>query len=492
VPAEELAWPTRPGPVLRHRKLQVTVDERPDVTSAGGLILPLALIRRFGIAEELDSRVQVFKKHLPYHESDHVLSQALMLYLGGTCLEDMSLLQGDPVILKMLDAARTPDPTTAGDFLRRITETQRRALRAANDAVQMRVWKELRHGRRWRWCKAGQTRRIAVLHLDGHLKEVYGTSKEGADFSYKGRWSLQALVASLEDGECVGVHLGSGSERSSTHAAALLQHVLPHLRGRFDDILVVADSDFDRSDVRDICEAEGVYFAFVAREYQNRLKAAESLADAAWEPFRTRAHRQAAHKRRSRSFRSRRSKPNRRRACVERRGYDDLRLTRQWLGECQLRPQHRMVIRKQLIEEEVGRFGQRELFEEFRYRYIITNLPDSWSASEVVDITYRRCDQENVIEQLGSGLAMWRMPVAELHGNAAWLEIARLAWNLGKWVAKLALPAEVSRWEWKRFRRSFVHVAVQVLHQARRIVIRILGRNRHTQFLLDAYALLQP
>jgi hypothetical protein len=33
-------------------------------------------------------------------------------------------------------------------------------------------------------------------------------------------------------------------------------------------------------------------------------------------------------------------------------------------------------------------------------------------------------DQENVIEQLGSGLAAWRMPVAEFDGNSAWLEIA--------------------------------------------------------------------
>jgi hypothetical protein len=32
-----------------------------------------------------------------------------------------------------------------------------------------------------------------------------------------------------------------------------------------------------------------------------------------------------------------------------------------------------------------------------------------------------------VSEQLGSGLAAWRMPVAELDGNSAWLKIARLA-----------------------------------------------------------------
>jgi len=46
-----------------------------------------------------------------------------------------------------------------------------------------------------------------------------------------------------------------------------------------------------------------------------------------------------------------------------------------------------------------------------------------------------------------SGIAGWRMLVREFAGNCAWLEIARLAWNLGKWIAMLALPDEVVRWE---------------------------------------------
>ena len=53
--------------------------------------------------------------------------------------------------------------------------------------------------------------------------------------------------------------------------------------------------------------------------------------------------------------------------------------------------------------------------------------------------TKRSSSQENVIEQMGSGLAGWRMPVAEFDGNCAWLEIARLAWHMGKWIAQLVL-----------------------------------------------------
>ena len=38
---------------------------------------------------------------------------------------------------------------------------------------------------------------------------------------------------------------------------------------------------------------------------------------------------------------------------------------------------------------------------------------------------------------MGSGVAGWRMPVAEFDGNCAGLEIARLAWHMGKWIAQL-------------------------------------------------------
>ncbi len=116
----------------------------------------------------------------------------------------------------------------------------------------------------------------------------------------------------------------------------------------------------------------------------------------------------------------------------------------------------------------------------------------TWTTADVIDATYERCDQEKVIAQLGSGIAAWRNPVAELAGNCAWLEIARLAWNLGKWVAQLALPAEVVRWEWKkRFRQAFVVVSAQVLRWAAQIWLRVSGSHRFVEEFLAAHVRLQ-
>ena len=490
IPEEELAWPETSGRVTRLPRLHLEVDERSTVTLYGGLSLASAFLKRFHVAREIDERVHVLKIHLPFRESDHVLAQALNLYVGGECLEDQAALQHDEGVLRMLGACRLPDPTTAGDFLRRFDERRHPGalcgLRSAIDAVQDAVWGKQAGKRRGK-------RDLAVVDLDGHTKPLYGVQKEGADFDYKGRWSYNVLLASLAGtGECLAVRNRPGNVRSSEGAAELLEETLARVKRRFRDVLMRADSDFDRRDVREACEAAGVHFAFVAREASNRLSWAEGIPEWAWKPFRTRAHREREKGRHRRGVQARRKKRNRRRRRARERGYTNLDLKKQWVAEIPWTPPgatqtYRMIIRRQLIEES----DQESLFEIYRYRYVVTDLPASWSAEEVIDATYQRCDQENVIEQMGSGVAVWRMPVAEFHGNSAWLEIGRLAWNLGKWIAQLALPAEVVRWEWKRYRKAFVHVATEVIHRRRQCWLRMSPAHRFLDTLIAAQVQLQ-
>jgi len=53
------------------------------------------LVRRLGLAEAIDRRLEVLQIHLPYHESDHVLALAYLPLWGGTCLQDLELLRQD-------------------------------------------------------------------------------------------------------------------------------------------------------------------------------------------------------------------------------------------------------------------------------------------------------------------------------------------------------------------------------------------------------------
>ncbi|WP_437942828.1 hypothetical protein [Sorangium sp. So ce341] len=64
-------------------------------------------------------------------------------------------------------------------------------------------------------------------------------------------------------GERLAARLRPGNARSSEDAAELLDERSPRLKEHFDDGLVVADSGFDRSDLRQACQRAGACFAFV-------------------------------------------------------------------------------------------------------------------------------------------------------------------------------------------------------------------------------------
>lgn len=486
VDPEELPWPKTQGRVMRQPLLHLESDERGEITHYGGLVLAQQFVRRFQVAQRLDNALTLFKRHAPYHESDHVLALAYTLYADGTCLEDQAVLQGSEAVRRLVGACRIPDPTTAGDFLRRFRSVQDiERLSGVTDEVQEAVWSKLPRKIRRRRKK----HELALVDLDGHIKPLYGVQKEGADFSYDGRWSYQPLVVSLGgSGECLKVVNQPGSARPSDAAAQAVKEVLAWVRRHFRNAIVRGDTDFDRSDVFNAAIDEGAYFAIGARVYPNRAARVERIAEENWKPFFPRAER----KQRSGSSRHGHTANYRRQKAAE-RGFRTLRTIAQWLSEIDYQPHGldapcRMIVRRVLIEENDG---QGALFQHFRYRLVLTNLPRSYTARQIIDVTYQRCDQENVIEQFGQGIAGWRMPVAEFRGNSAWLEIARLAWNLGKWIAQIALPSEVARWEWKRFRRHFVYIAAKVLKLGRSWVVRLAGSHRFLPDILTAHARLQ-
>ncbi|MBW2114971.1 MAG: hypothetical protein JRH04_09000, partial [Deltaproteobacteria bacterium] len=106
-----------------------------------------------GFDKEIDTVLHLLKRHLPYHESDHVLNISYNVIAGGTRLEDIELQRQDEAWLDALGAEIIPDPTTSGDFLRRFSEHDIIELMEAANRTRKKAWKKLltererKHGR---------------------------------------------------------------------------------------------------------------------------------------------------------------------------------------------------------------------------------------------------------------------------------------------------------------------------------------------------------
>jgi hypothetical protein len=171
------------------------------------------LARHTGLIELLDSRVDVLKRHLPYHESDHVLNIAYNALSGGTCLEDIELRRQDEVYLDALGAQRIPDPTTAGDFCRRFTREDVEQLMASINETRLKVWAQ----------QGEKFFEQAIVDADGTLAPTYGECKQGMDVTFKGVWGYHPLVISLANTQ-EPLFLENRSGNRPSHEGAAARH----------------------------------------------------------------------------------------------------------------------------------------------------------------------------------------------------------------------------------------------------------------------------
>ena len=76
--------------------------------SAGGIGALFLLAQRIELVKDIDRNLHLLKRHLPYHESDHVLNIALNLLAGGRHIEHLELRRNDEVYLDALEPGGSP------------------------------------------------------------------------------------------------------------------------------------------------------------------------------------------------------------------------------------------------------------------------------------------------------------------------------------------------------------------------------------------------
>jgi hypothetical protein len=404
-----------------------------------------------------------------------VLGIAYNVLCGGTCLQDIELRRQDEVYLDALGAQRIPDPTTAGDFCRRLDEADIEALQTAINATRVRVWR----------AQPAAFFDEAVIDADGTLVETTGECKEGMDIAYNGVWGYHPLLVSLANTrEPLYLINRSGNRPSSEGAAERFDQARTLCRDAgFRRITFRGDTDFTQTRHLDRWDADGVRFVFGCDARANLIREADALPAGAWTPLVRRPAYVVQTEPRQRPV-------NVKAAIIVEREFKNLRLEAEAVAEFAYQPtactqSYRIVVVRKNISVEQG---DQRLFDEIRYFFYLTNDRKT-AAAEIVFLAHDRCNQENLIDQLKHGVGATRMPVDTLLSNGAYMVMAALAWTLKAWFA-LRLP-ETGRWatryaadktavlrmEFKTFVNAFIRVPAQVVRTSRRLVFRLLAWN---------------
>jgi hypothetical protein len=450
-------------PVINAKNIAYEASEKTRAMIYGGIGAIHTMVKKIGLDKDLDDNLELLKVHLPYHESDHVLNIAYNVLVGGQRLQDIELRRNDAVFLDALDAQRIPDPTTAGDFTRRFKENDILKLMIAINCARERVWAMFPNFfRDWTY-----------IDVDGMVVGTYGECKEGMDIAYNGIWGYHPLVISIANTkEVLYLVNRPGSDPSHFGSPVWIDRAISLVAKHAKKICLRGDTDFSLTGYFDDW-SQRVDFIFGMDARAGLIKLAQALPVTDW----VRLERDLKYVVKTEE---RKRPENVKQKIVRKRGYKNIRLIGEHVAEFEYTPDkcdnpYRMVVvRKTLAIEKGGEV----LSHEFRYFFYITTRRDL-SAAEVVKLANKRCDQENINEQLKNGVNAMRLPVRDLISNWAYMVMAALAWNLKAWFG-LFMPnhsegLKVIRMEFRRFLNTFILIPCQIIRAGRKIIFRILG-----------------
>ncbi len=469
---EKRNWSERKKPMMAGRNICYEIDGRHQGTAHGGIGNIHQLAMHSGLIKEIDHRMKLLKRNLPYHDSDHILNIAYNLLAGGTCLQDIELLRNDIAWLDALGAKIIPDPTTAGDFLRRFTEDQITEFMEVKNTVRSRIWQK----------QPQSFRKEAIINADGTICATDGQCKEGMDISYDGQWGYGPLVISLANTrEPLYIVNRPANAPSHLNSAFWIDKSLDLVCDQFEKVQLRGDTDFSLTGNFDKWDPRCTFiFGMDARA--NLEKIANQIDPSGWQSL----EREPKYKVKTWP---RRRPSNVKQQVVKKRKFKRITTTAEDITECEYQPgkckkPYRLIILRKTVTVLQGELN---LFDDIRYLFYITN--DRKRSTEQMIHFYRaRSDHENDIEQLKNAVHAFTPASDSLLSNWALMTIASLAWDLKAWYGLLLsyrpLGLSIVRMEFKRFLNTFIRVPCLIITTGRRIHYRLIGYNERLKHII--------
>jgi len=309
-----------------------------------------------------------------------VLNLTYNIVVGGTCLQDLELLRNDEHYLDALGAQRIPDPTTAGDFLRRFAAKDIDTLMRVINEKRLLIWQQ----------QPKPFFEHAIVEADGTIAGTKGACKKGMDLSYKGIWGYHPLLVSLANTQEPLFLINRPASRPSGEGAAdYLDRAAALCRqAGFRKISFRGDTDFTQAAHLDRWDRQGIGFVFGIDAQPNLVASAQRLPERIWQPLPRPARYELATEPRQRPA-------NVKQEVVRRKGYTDIRLVGEEVAEFNYRPGRCrqdylvVVLRKHLV---LGKHGQPSLRKPATSSTSPTNGPGSgprWCISPTTGATRR-------------------------------------------------------------------------------------------------------
>ena len=420
-----------------HTRRFTPVFDEDHLVSAGGLPAVMGLAERAGFTGLLKARLTVASPNAP------VKVRALVsgMLAGADDIDGMDVLRSGGTA-KVLGAVRAP--STLGTHLRSFTHGHTLQLGAINRDLQANLAHLV--------PTLFGSDELVMVDLDDTIREVHGYAKQAVAYGYNHVKRLNALLATISTEHSApviaGAQLRRGNVKSGDHAAwhatralTLAKKVRPAAQ-----IMGRADSAFCTCTFVHAFQDAGCWFSVTVPQWSSVIRAITMIEEDAWVGIH----------------------------------YPDAIFeedTGEWISDAEVaevpftaftsHPKKdqvtcRLIVRRVKRLNTKAHTGQGELFDTYRYHPFITN---STLAMLEADERHRgHAIIEQVMAEL-KGNALAHLPSGRFTANAAWLQLAILAFNISRAAAH---KAGMNTARMPTIRQRLVMVPARIAHRSRR------------------------
>lgn len=442
----------RPNRSVAHPVVDASEDS---VTGVAGVVLWGEMLDHLGLLDEADRRGLRPIGPTGYSGGECYRAVVETQLAGGDFISDTSLL-ADEATRRLRGAHRLPSHTTQWRFLAGADMGRAMKAAAVNRAMLRRAWA----------MGAAPAPGILTIDPDATYIETYGKDKEGSTFSYKHEVGMSPLVGVCgQTGDVLAIRARGGNASPARAMGSFVDECISaipkEIRADYQLWLRVDSAGYSKA-VIESAERHQAAFSVTARKDKKVRAAIEALAGDEGTTW-VKAKGDEAKK-----------------------GSELAEALFDFAGRTL-----RMIVRRQPVSA-----GDQLSFDDlagYRFHAIITNIPPF--LGDLVDVEHhhrlRGGAPEEAIRQLKADFGMCHAPLQNFHANWLWWHASALAYNVARWIRRMALPAEFATCRGKRLRLAFFNVAARVVCTGRQLYLRLPRAYAHAQAFVSAQARLR-
>jgi hypothetical protein len=429
----------------------VVTSSDDSVTGVAGVALWGPLLDRLGLVAEADRRELRSIGTGGYGGGDCYRSIVELQLAGGDFLADRSLL-ADEATGRLRESVALPSHTTlwrfcAGADLGRVAKAA-----AVNRAMLARAWA----------LGAGPEPGVVTIDADATFVATYGPDKEGSTFTYRRDGvALSPMVGVCgETGDVLALRARAGNANPGRAITSFLDEcvsAVPEPVRERSQLWFRLDSAGYQHAVFDTAARHGAAVTVTARQNPQVKAAIATLATdpaTVWEPA----------------------------ISADDEGGSQVAETTIGFGgrTC------RLIVRR--LPRDRGEQLSFDDLDGWHFRGVLTNIPPLFGSATWIEYHHRLRGgaPEEAIRQLKEDFGFNHAPCENFFANWLWWHATALAYNTGRWLRVLALPAGFATCRGKRLRVSFLNIAARVVRSGRRLYLRLPRAYRHAAAFIAA------